>query len=150
MDEALSSVVARAIQQQSALKYDFEFALGRDIGRTLPQYLNSFTKVQHVRSVDQGGEYDWLIVPTLSNDFFINIRQSAGPTYDLEIVLDVLILKAQRYVDRVIVKERRRIEISAFENQDDERTALMQTIYEDQIASLYESLRQELLIVFNK
>jgi hypothetical protein len=148
MNRAMDAEVARFVAQQGGLTYDFEFKVGQDIQKTLPIYLNSFVDTVPLKSMNDGGAYDFILDPKITSSLFIYIGMSAAPRYELSIALDVPVTKDAIIRERFFVRKDSRVEISAFENEDAERTETMRKKYEEQIMAIYNELEVLLKGIF--
>ena len=140
MNRAMDAEVARFVTQKGGLTYDFEFKVGQDIRKTLPIYLNSFVDTVPIKTISDGGAYDFVLRAKISSSLFTYIEMSAAPRYELSITLDVQVIKDGSIRERFLVKKDSRVEISAFENGDAERTDTMRRKYEEQIMTIYNEL----------
>jgi len=148
MNRAMDTEVARSVAQKEGLTYDFEFKVGKDIQKTLPAYLNSFVDTDSIKSVGDGGAYDFVLDPKINSSLFTYIGMSAAPRYELSITLDVPVTKNGSIKERFLVRKDSRVEISAFENRDEERTETMRKRYEEQIVEIYRELEVLLIGIF--
>ncbi len=144
MNDSMDSDVARFVAQKEGLTYDFEFKVGQDIRKTLPNFLDSFFEVIPLNSIGDGKGLDFVLVPKVTSSLFTYIGMSAAPRYELTIALEVSILKQGIVKEKIYIRKESRVEVSAFQNSDQERTELMRNKYEEQIVDIYKELEGQL------
>lgn len=149
MNKAMDAEVARFVAQKEGLTYDFEFKIGQDIQKTLPIFLNSFVDTVPINNIEEGKSFDFVLEPKITSSLFTYIGMSAAPRYELTIALDVPVIKDGTVKDRFFVRKDSRVEISAFENKDAERTETMRKKYEEQIIGIYNELEVRLKGILN-
>ena len=136
---------ARLLMSGGALYYDFEFSVGYDVMRTLPEFLSSLADVHVVSRVDEARSADFVLVPTVRSSITGLIKSSAAPRYDLQLTLESIVTRNGVMVDRIYVTDMDRIDIPAFQNKNHERTEYMRQQYENQLARLYTKFETQLL-----
>jgi hypothetical protein len=147
IDSALTNTIIYATNVHGDLTYVFEFKIGQDVARYLPECLRRhFKQLNVVRSPKESDEpVDFVLIPDVSaSKLNLWIRSSAAPSYILSINLRIKVLKNGQPYDEINITKVGKNDIPAFHNTDSERDELLRRHSESLLREVFSTLDSRL------